>query len=657
MTRKTFACLLAVTLLFSAVALLSRRDGNIGATLADLSGVTGIAVPGGADYTIRENEVRGEGENSTRSVDAVSGKRRLKIEVISGIGRKEAEKTMEDRMQMIRSLFANLPSPYPGMVAGTVAVPDEVSPRMRMVTLSGTSLQLTILASNSRYTYGAMPVDLVAFRGGLLFYYEPQRGTLYRFDFFVPVEEFDEEELAAFFEGIHPVLGTTEAPDSAPGIQSPGKEARGESASQETDSMAAGPDFEGYNLILIAVEPLGARHVSSYGYSRRTTPNLDAFAADAILFENAVSPSSWSLPAFMSWFTSLYPSQHRLTNKYSEYDDARQVLARLPELSPDAVTLTQVLRRNGYRTAAFTGGASLAGAFGFNLGFEQYHDGKDFEGFNSLMPQALSWMAEKRNEKFFVFLQGYDVHGRFPFDKAALRKFLGADYRGPFTGIADEYWNLRNRSIGEGDFSMAEEDVRFWKAVYDAKIFSFDERFGGFVHQLEALGLLEKSIIIVSAGSGNEHFEHGRIDHGFSLYEELVHVPLIIRIPHQHGRIEPLVRTIDIMPTIVDLLALDVEPGVRRQMQGVSLVPLLEGEQLSLDGIAETDYLLHTFKRSIRTSDGWKLIVTLDTEERELFLLDEDPEERKNLVQEQGRRAYEMEQQLFRELRKNPLER
>ena len=628
-------------------------------TLGDLGPEIGLSFPGAENYKITQDLARQGGQKRFRSLEAVNGARLLKIEIMTGFSVKEAGKIREQRMNIIRSLFSNLPSPYPGMMTNTVKVDDDLRPQALLVPSAGQKLPLYILKSNSRYTYGAVPRKMVSFLGGLFFLYDESRETLYRFDYFIPKEEAQAKAFVRFFSQMKLRDGEPSA-QFAENIQKTAGTARPAAPHKDRQiPLEPGFKYKGYNLILIAFEPLGANHMSCYGYKRKTSPNLDAFARDATLFENAVSPSSWSLPVFMSWFTSLYPSEHKVTNQYSKYTKTEKVPANLFALSPGVVTMPQVLKQNGYRTAGFTGGASLAGKFGFSRGFDTYYDKENFAGFDSLMPKAAAWLKRNGGQKFFLFLQGYDVHGRFPLDKRNLQKFLGDDYHGTYTGTKEEYWQLRNRSVNEGRFPMTKEDIRFWKAVYDTKIFAADKRFGSFIKQLKNLNLLDNSIIIVSAGSGNEYHEHGRIDHGFSLYDELLHVPLIIRIPKRHGKVSQLVRTLDIMPTVLDLLDLQVKPAVAKQpydndrmrMQGVSLVPAMRGKYMSLDGVSETDYLLHSFKRSIRTSDGWKFILSLDTDKRELYNLKDDPGEQKNVIQENGRKAYELEQGLFKVLR------
>ena len=132
------------------------------------------------------------------------------------------------------------------------------------------------------------------------------------------------------------------------------------------------------------------------------------------------------------------------------------------------------------------------------MGFEKYHEEKKFGGLAHTMPKSIEWLSEHKDEKLFLFLQGYDVHGRFPFKEEHLQKFLGEKYRGSLKGTEDEYWDLRNENIEKGQITINEEDMRFLRSVYDAKIFSADQRLGYFIKSLQQTGLLEKSIIIIS---------------------------------------------------------------------------------------------------------------------------------------------------------------
>lgn len=657
------ACLAGAALLLKKPA-----PPRVAETLADLAPELGLTVPGGEAFRLTRNLSRSGDGRAAWSIEAEAVGKLLKIEVIRNLSPEEAARTKEERLTMLNSLFSNVPAPYPGMITNQVTMPDALRPRKLEITVAGVPQPLYILPASSRRTYGVTEESQAAFQAGVLFLYDQVNRTFYRFDLLVPTAGFSEAALPGFFSGLTLVgqlTATPSAPVTAPPAMAPAVAPLTTTVAPVAEPIAVGraghtrqeqemagvtrptltkPD---YNLIIIAFEPLGANHVGAYGYKKNTTPNFDAFAKESFLFEKTVSASSWTLPAFMSWFTSLYPERHQVTNKYSRFNGKDGVLATLPEQAPGVVTLTQILRGRGFRTAAFTGGASLARDFGFGLGFEEYTDEPRFGGFDRTMPAALEWLDKHRQERFFLFVQGYDVHGQFPLNRRYLGRFLNPPYQGKLKGSEEEYWALRDRNLEEGGVSIPPEDLRFLKAIYDTKIFEADQRFGAFIVKLREMGLLDNSIVIVTSGSGNEYLEHGRIDHGFSLYGELTRVPLLIRVPGAKGRVAGLARTLDLMPTALDLLGVMPETGVKKQIQGVSLVPMLAGDNPGLDGVSETDYLLRSFRRALETDDGWKFIISLDTEERELYNLKKDPNEQHNLARENPRKAYELEQKLF----------
>ena len=163
------------------------------------------------------------------------------------------------------------------------------------------------------------------------------------------------------------------------------------------------------------------------------------------------------------------------------------------------------------------------------------------------------------------------------------------------------------------------------------------------------MGLMEKTIFVLTSDHGTEFHEHRRFDHGFSLYDELIHVPLIIKLPGQKSGkvVSDQVSSIDVMPTVLDLLGVKMPGKAEAQMRGASLVAGLQGRPVAKDVFFETDYRQYTYKRSVITKDGWKFIYTLEDKSRELYNLKTDPGEKKNLVETEPRRAYELEQKLF----------
>ncbi|MFH0783327.1 MAG: sulfatase [Pseudomonadota bacterium] len=616
-------------------------------TLADLADTTGIKFPGTSDFVI-EKDISRQGKTGTfRTIKAARGQEQLKIEIISPIDLTDVRKNIEERFNIINSLYTNLPSPYPGMVTKNIEYPQELRPEYQLVDTPSQTLPLYFLASNDRYIYGVMAEELIAFKGFLTFVYNPANKSLARLDFFTPKAQFSKEQALRFVQGItftkdikkiNLAAATPKDPITTAEVQKP--LARVENATQLQDNL---------NVIVIGFEPLGANHIGCYGYAKNTTPSLDAFAKDAFLFERVISPSSWTLPVFMSWFTALYPSQHKITNKYWEITKTEQKISTLSEQAPNVVTLAEVLKGYGYQTAGFTGSAGVSSDFGYGRGFDTYYDKKTFAGFDETMPMAIDWLKNNGSKKFFLFVQGYDVHGRFPMDEEGKAKFLYKGYQGPLQGTIDEYWDLRNKNIDQGRIDLSPEDIKFLESVYDAKISAADKRFGQFIQQLKEMNFLKNSIIVISSGSGNEYYEHKRIDHGFSLYNELIRVPLIIRMPERGGSTKDLASTIDIMPTILDILKIK-DPKAEKQMQGVSLQPLLAGKSSALDGFSETDYLMQSFKRAITTNDDWKFIISLDTDARELYDLKKDPLETTNVIEQNGKMAYELEQKLFKHL-------
>jgi len=352
----------------------------------------------------------------------------------------------------------------------------------------------------------------------------------------------------------------------------------------------------------------------------------------------------------------MYPSEHRLVNKYSQYTETTKVFSDLEKLSPQTVTLAEVLKKNGYVTGAFTGDAGVSAKFGFRKGFDTYLDSKKFAGFEYSVAPAIEWLRANKDKQFMIFLHGYDVHGQHDPAQGYNKRFLDFSYKGPFKGGKEEQGLLREKGLKEGSISLTHQDVRFWRALYDEKIYDANQEFKVFADELGKLGLLEKTIIVLTSDHGTEFYEHRRFDHGFSLYDELIHVPLVIYLPHvKAGKvIKDQVREIDLMPTLLDLLKIPVNDQVKSQMKGQSLTPLLNDGHIQLDAYSETDYRLYTHKRSVRTFDGWKFIYTLENDQKELYNLNKDPQEQHNLVHVEQRKAYELEQQLFQWLKSMP---
>ncbi len=407
--------------------------------------------------------------------------------------------------------------------------------------------------------------------------------------------------------------------------------------------------YPDHNLVFISFDALQAAHVGHLGNPRNVTPTLDALAADGFTFTRTYSVASWTVPASMTWFTGVYPSEHKVVNKYAEHTARVKKPANLKELAPDLGTLADVLRWNGYATAGFTGNAGVSGGFGYQQGFDVYdHPPAVFAGFDQSVPKALAWLAANKDRKFFLFLHGYDAHGQNTPAKGFDYRFVQDGYDRRYTGAEVEQEALREEGIERGFLTLRESDVQFWRAVYDEKVQRADAKLGRFLAEYDKLGLTGKTLFVVTSDHGTELAEHRRLDHGFTLYDETIRVPLIVKSPEKAGvRIDHRVSSIDVMPTILDLLAVRVPENVRKQMRGQSLTPALRGEVVNRDLFAETDYRQHTYKRAVIAPDGWKLIYTLETNTRELYDTAADPGETTDLAAKHPDRADELQRRLF----------
>jgi len=390
------------------------------------------------------------------------------------------------------------------------------------------------------------------------------------------------------------------------------------------------------NVIVVGMDTLRADHIHAFGYPLDTTPNLDAFIAHSYAFDNAISASNWTVPGFMSIFTGVFPSVHKVVNKYVTYTPTVQTLSNLHALSPNIQTLAQSMQANGYATGGFTGDAGVSHFFGDSQGFDVYTDNVTFGTLGNSEGHALQWLDSlKHGQKFYLFFHGYDIHG-MNYLPPAKRIFVPKDYTGPYTGSPAEEAKLREQQLLPGGIHLTPADVTFWTGLYDSKVHEADAQFGDFLNQLKERGLLQNTIIVVVADHGEEIYEHGGIDHGQSLYDELIHVPLIVSIPGAPGgvMIHGQVTTMDIGKAVLSLVGATPSPAFASQTSGrPNLVTYLEDpSKPGYTVYVETDYRDYTHKRSIRTPDGWTYILTLENGKEELYNLTTDPGEHTNLI-------------------------
>ncbi len=449
--------------------------------------------------------------------------------------------------------------------------------------------------------------------------------------------------LGAWFLLRAPAAETPEVP-APPADASAASAAKGD-AGARYDLRARAKDL---NVIVIDIDSLRFDRMAAGGNADGLTPNLDAFAKEAVVFRKAVSAAPWTVPATMAIWTGRWPSAHGVTNKLKL--DAKGEMAPTT-LAPEITTFPETLVRAGWTGAAFTGGAGVSAVFGYGRGFTTYLDDKRFAGFDYSAPPAMAWLDQNRESHFFLFLHGYDVHGQHPLDGIDPRVAV-PDYKGKLDGSIEEQARLREQGLAAirkpGDPASLEgvltpDDAKFLLSVYDAKVRQADERVGKVLDQLRTTGLLDRSIVAIVADHGEEFMEHAYIDHGATLCDHQLHVPLMIRFPGdtQQVFVDTPVRTLDLFPTIFDALGLEGPAGVN----GRSLLPLLRGEKADLPIYAESDYRLFVHQRMAQVGDH-RLVLDLEDGQRQLFDLAADPAELHDASAAKPRETYELEQSL-----------
>ncbi|MCX5795437.1 MAG: sulfatase [Elusimicrobia bacterium] len=395
------------------------------------------------------------------------------------------------------------------------------------------------------------------------------------------------------------------------------------------------PLCPGCNVVLIGIDDVRADSFQAMGAAEDVIPSLNRFASSSVAFTQAISAAPWSLPSFMSIFTGVYPFNHHLTNKYSDFNAEPMVPARLSTLSPGTRTLGEVLRDRGWRAGGFTGGAALTGSFGFSAGFEVYDDSATFGGFDRSVPEALRWLSDVRpGEKFFLFVHGYDAH--------SLR-----DAHFP-AAFAARFRRLREDQMAGRPLRVNAEERALIRSSYAQALRAMDEHLRPLLERLDQPDISSRTVVLIAADHGEELFEHGGIDHGMTLYDEVIRVPLLLRVPGQAPGSVPLqVRTVDVLPTLLDVLGIAPDRRLARQMRGVSLRPMLSGSELHLNALCETDFLLQVSLRSLRTADGWKIVYDrYRPSATRLFRLSSDPAETRDVSAQEPKVANALQARL-----------
>ena len=383
----------------------------------------------------------------------------------------------------------------------------------------------------------------------------------------------------------------------------------------------------GPSVVLILIDTLRADHLGCYGYSRDTSPNIDRWASDAMVFEQALAQASWTKPSVASLFTSLYLSVHRTGSGLHVRRRAQMGEVALIPASPDApqttahlptgaVTVAEVFRAAGYRTAGFTANRLVSKEFNYDQGFETHAFGGD----RRVTSGAINWLDRHGEEPFFLYLHYMAPHAPYKPPEAFNRFTTRRKMFNIYSAATKDSINYA------GTLQPTFQDVTDLIDQYDGEILYSDDQAARVLTHLGRLGLKDHTIVILTSDHGEEFLDHGMVWHAsVHLYNELVRVPLVIDLPGIDGsgeRVSAPIMQIDLGPTLFELTELDVPP----EMQGRSFAALLRGEALT-SREAYTETIDWGWKQAIRSGER-KLILDRDTGEMELFDLTRDPGER-----------------------------
>ncbi len=407
------------------------------------------------------------------------------------------------------------------------------------------------------------------------------------------------------------------------------------------------------NVILIVADTLRADFLGSYGFQGAISPNLDALAAESVVFERCFAQSPWTKPSVATILTSLYPQTHGLTNHEGKYWGAETAELKTGILPQSAVTLAEAFQNNGYATAGFVGSSWLTRPYGFAQGFDVYDDSVTHLTVTAdqLASAAMTWLQGRTgDEPFFLYLHVMDVHTPYDgakedFDELTASPSLGMNLRLSKQEAPYARWqNFERRPPWATD--QVRHELNYWKTQYAAGVRALDRRLQPFLEFLRETGTLDGSYLALTSDHGEELFEHGDWSHGQKLFDHQLHIPLLIRQPAAAGggrRVPNIVEQVDVMPTLLALAGVDAGAAT---LQGRDLSTLLRREAGGDLGASLATATTHRPDLYSLRSERYKLMFDVQTGVTRLFDLSYDPGEQRDVAASEPEIVAELQDRL-----------
>ena len=408
-----------------------------------------------------------------------------------------------------------------------------------------------------------------------------------------------------------------------------------------------------HNVILVCIDTLRADHVGFCGYTRDTTPCIDSIAMRGTVTGNAVAQSPWTVPSVASIFTGCYYSTHHagLPGSVKNLDETAP-----NRISPDIEMLAEILKRNGYSTGLFSANPFLIGRF--QDGFDRADVGS--EPADRLFQKAWEWITTQSGPSFFLHIQPIDLH--HPINPPEEFFHFYPAKSGGERGVEHEGWRHSKQDDLSDPVFLSFRDHKI--AVYDGALRFVDTQVGWFIDSLDARGLLDNTLVIITSDHGEEFWDHAEeerkqgtdprgfwgIGHGHTMYQELLRVPLIFSGPgvRTGESISGAVRLIDIVPTLLDYCGIPLPARVG----GESLFGTIRGgvtgffHRVALNVKRETEIIISESPAygpdSRMILEGNRKLVLTESASSLLFDLNEDPEEKNNIAKDEPETVRQM---------------
>ncbi len=409
---------------------------------------------------------------------------------------------------------------------------------------------------------------------------------------------------------------------------------------------------DGPDVVFVVLDTLRADALLQYGAERLTSPGLSGLARSATRFDAAYAPAPWTVPSTATILTGQHPLRHGMRHP--------------GDVMPAALdTLAERLRAAGWRTAAFSHNISIAPKNGFHQGFETFttFDGGvlGYPHVSEMTAQVRTWLDEHGEGPSFLYLQPMNCHGPYKVPASRRQDLFG---RLPARGFAYYRGPMRDLLVKGDPHARARVDDAYLQSLtehYENAVRYATDEVGALFDDLEARGRFDDALVVLTADHGEELFDHGGFSHGYTLHEEVLRVPLWVKLPGQRlaSVVPDRVSLADLVPTVLDVVGVPVaraagEGGVAETvLDGRSLTPLLRGEALpAVPLLFDVDWRRRIVGRAVL--DGpWKLIAIRQNYEglrdvARLYDVSADPSERTDLAETEPARVAELRATLDR---------